>query len=46
MRKLLTANELAKTINVTSQTIWKWGREGKLETLRVGRCVRFYWEVS
>ena len=39
--KLYTAEELAKLYRIHPKTIYKLGREGKIETVRVGRSVRF-----
>lgn len=39
--KLYTAEEAAEILRVSKQTIWKYGREKKLETVRYGRTVRF-----
>lgn len=39
--KLYTANELADILQIHPKTIYRLGREGKLELVRVGRSVRF-----
>lgn len=39
--KLYTANELAKILRVHPKTVYRLGREGRLELVRVGRSVRF-----
>jgi len=39
--ELYTASELAKILKVHPRTIYRLGREGKLELVRVGRSVRF-----
>lgn len=39
--RLYTAKEAAKVLRVSKQTIWKYGREGKLEVIRFGRTVRY-----
>lgn len=39
--KLYTAEQMANILQVSKQTIWKYGRTGELETLRVGTRVRF-----
>lgn len=39
--KLYTAEELAKLYRIHPKTIYKLGREGKIEAVRVGRSVRF-----
>lgn len=39
--RLYTAEEAAEILRVTKQTVWKYGREGKLKTVRFGRTVRY-----
>lgn len=39
--KLYTANELAKMLQIHPRTVYRLGREGKLNLVRVGRSVRF-----
>ena len=39
--KLYTANELAEMYQVHPKTVYKLGREGKLQRVKVGRSVRF-----
>lgn len=39
--KLYTAGEAAEILRVSKQTVWKYGREKKLETVRFGRTVRY-----
>ena len=39
--RLYTAKEAADILRVSKQTIWKYGREGKLETVHYGRTVRY-----
>lgn len=39
--KLYTADELAKLLQIHPKTVYRLGREGKLELVRVGRSVRF-----
>lgn len=39
--KLYTANELAEKYQIHPKTVYRLGREGKLELVRVGRSVRF-----
>jgi excisionase family DNA binding protein len=39
--RLYTAQEAADVLRIKKQTVWKYGREGKLKTVRFGRTVRF-----
>ena len=39
--RLYTAKELAELYKIHPKTVYRLGREGKLETKRVGRSVRF-----
>lgn len=39
--RLYTAKEAAEILRVSQQTIWKYGREGKLGAVRFGRTVRY-----
>lgn len=39
--KLYTAQEAADILRVSKQTVWKYGREGKLKAVRFGRTVRY-----
>ena len=39
--RLYTAQEAADALRISKQTVWKYGREGKLKTVRFGRKVRF-----
>lgn len=39
--RLYTAEEAALILQVTKKTVWKWGKEGKLKTVRIGRTVRY-----
>ena len=39
--RLYTAQEAAEILRVTRQTVWKYGREGKLKAVRFGRTVRY-----
>lgn len=39
--RLYKAEEAAEILRVSKQTIWKYGREGKLETVHYGRTVRY-----
>ena len=39
--KLYTAQEAAEILRMSKWTVWKYGREGKLKTVRFGRTVRY-----
>lgn len=41
--KLYTAKEIAEYLGgkVTADTVWRWGRQGKLKRVKVGTLVRF-----
>lgn len=39
--ELYTAEELATLLKMSKDTIWRWGRQGKLPKLKIGRLVRF-----
>lgn len=39
--KLYTAEEVAEMLHMSKWTVWKYGREGKLKTVRFGRTVRY-----
>ena len=39
--KLYTADEAAEALRVSKWTVWKYGREGKLRTVKFGRTVRY-----
>lgn len=39
--ELYTANELAEMLKIHPRTVYRLGREGKLQLVRVGRSVRF-----
>lgn len=39
--RLYTAKEAAEVLRVSKQTVWKYGREGKLRTVKFGRTVRY-----
>ena len=36
MENLLTAKEAAALLNVHQETVWRWMRSGKLETIYLG----------
>lgn len=40
-KKLYTAKELAVLLAVSEDTIWRWGRQGKIKKVKIGRLVRF-----
>lgn len=39
--RLYKAEEAAEILRVSKQTVWKYGREGKLKAIRFGRTVRY-----
>ena len=39
--RLYTAEEAAEVLRLSKWTVWKYGREGKLKTVRFGRTVRY-----
>ena len=39
--KLYTAGQAAEILSVSKWTVWKYGREGKLRTVKFGRTVRY-----
>lgn len=39
--KLYTAEEAAEVLRLSKWTVWKYGREGKLRTVKFGRTVRY-----
>lgn len=39
--KLYTAEEAAEVLSMSKWTVWKYGREGKIKTVRFGRTVRY-----
>lgn len=41
MNRLYTAGELSRILKVSKDTVWRWGRNGELKTVRAGRTVRF-----
>lgn len=44
--KLYTAEEAAEILSLSKWTVWKYGRDGKLKTVRFGRTVRYSLEGS
>ena len=40
MAKYLTCEEVANIYRVNVATVWRWCREGKLNTVRIGRVYR------
>ena len=41
MERLLTVQELSDYLSLTTVTIWKYAKEGKLPAFKIGRCWRF-----
>jgi len=41
--KLLTADEAANLLNITSVTLWRWAKSGYLKSVKAGRK-RHYWQ--
>lgn len=39
--KLYTVEEAAEVLRLSKWTVWKYGREGKIKTVRFGRTVRY-----
>ena len=39
-KELWRVDEVAKFLNVTSQTVYRWCNEGKLSICRISNCVR------
>ena len=39
--RLYTAEEAAEVLRLSKWTVWKYGREGKLRTVKFGRTVRY-----
>lgn len=42
---MLSADEAASLLNVTSVTLWRWGKMGYLKPVKAGRKV-FYWKSA
>lgn len=42
---MLSAEDAAKQLGVTSVTLWRWAREGYLSPTKVGRK-NFYWKSN
>lgn len=42
MERLYTAEQLADLLQIHKETVYRLGREGKIERKTVGRSVRFY----
>ena len=41
-RLLVTANEIAEMVGVSSRTIWRWDSSGKVpKPIRIGKAVRW-----
>jgi excisionase family DNA binding protein len=39
--ELLTAAEVAKTLRVSTMTVYRWGQNGTLPSITVGGTIRF-----
>lgn len=39
--KLLTADEVATALRVTTSSVYRWAKDGTLPSLRVGDTIRF-----
>lgn len=39
--QLYTADQAAEMLGLSKWTVWKYGREGKLRTVKFGRTVRY-----
>lgn len=39
--KLYKVEEAAEVLRLSKWTVWKYGREGKIKTVRFGRTVRY-----
>lgn len=44
--RLYTAEQAAEILQLSKWTVWKYGREGKLKTVKFGRTVRYDLEVQ
>lgn len=42
MKPFYRVEELAEMLSVSKETIWRWGREGKIGVYRIGRTCRYY----
>ena len=40
--RLYTARELAEVLKIHPKTVYRLAKEGEIESVRVGRSVRFY----
>lgn len=40
--ELYTAGEMAKLLQVHIKTVYKWGEQGKIGKMKIGRSVRFF----
>lgn len=38
---LLTADELARVLRVGRTTVYRWAKEGRLPSVKIGKTVRF-----
>ncbi|MEW6378621.1 MAG: helix-turn-helix domain-containing protein [bacterium] len=39
-KKFLTISQAAKLFQVSTRTIYRWSREGRIRTIRIGQTVR------
>lgn len=40
-RQLVTADTVARFIGVERETVWRWSRQQKIPTVRIGQRLRF-----
>ena len=45
-KKLYKATELAEILGIAKETVYRLGREGKIDRIQVGRSVRFFMPES
>jgi excisionase family DNA binding protein len=39
--ELLTADEVAQALRVTTTTVYRWAQEGRIGQIRIGSTIRF-----